>query len=318
MPLTSPTLAHPYSTPTAIRLTWDAASGGTGPYVYDVHRSLVSGFTPAAATLLAAAQTSPYDDADAALAAQRTYFYRLVTTDSLLATVNSAQVSGALEYSPGAAAGMSLTTARLWARQFARNAGSSTEYSNTDVDHALIVVGEQFARVTRCVRAAGSVALAAHSAVADFSGLTAFRPERILTAHILTKQCELEITDWQHLYKKQIECASEGAPRVLAFETWTTANVWPTPNVDLSLRIQYWQPFTNWTPGMAGDAAISFNLPDDYMTQILTYGVPATLQHNEPEHRYASESWKKYLEFEQRMMGAGNLGSKVLIRERVR
>ncbi len=218
----------------------------------------------------------------------------------------------------GLGAGMTLTAARAWVRQFARSGAASSQYSDTDIDHAIMVVGEQFARITKCARAAETVALAAHSAVADVSGLTLFRPERIMDANILTKECPVEIVDWQHLYQRQIECTSEGTPELLAFETWTTANVWPTPNVALSLRLRWWQPFTSWTAGTAEDASITFNLPDDFMTQILTYGVTATLQHNEPSHKFASESWQKYLAFEQKMMGAGNLGAKVVIRSSVR
>lgn len=299
-------------TPYGILLTWDAQAGLDGFYLY---RGVASNHSdevvyPILATFVTNGAGVSYMDLGATPATH--YYYRLQ------ASSNADGESTKVAADATAGLGMTLTAARLWARQFARNAGSSSEYSAADVDHALIVVGEQFARMTRCVRAAGTVALTASIAVADCSGLTAFRPERILDANILTKKCELEITDWQHLYKRQIECTSTGTPQLLAFETWTTANVWPTPDVNLSLRIRYWQPFTSWTPGTAGDASISFNIPDDMLAQILTYGVPAVLQHNQPEHRYASESWKKYLEFEQRMMGAGNLGAKVLIRERVR
>lgn len=47
----------------------------------------------------------------------------------------------------------------------------------------------------------------------------------------------------------------------------------------------------------SGIVDATLNLSDDHMQGILSFGVPATLQHNEPEHKFAEASWAKYLEF---------------------
>ena len=209
--------------------------------------------------------------------------------------------------------GMNLTTARLWVRQFARNAGDSSVYSDTDIDRAIYTVGERFARMTRCVRTASSVDLTADDATVDFSGVTGFLPEQIISAYVLTEANAVAVVKWEDLYQKQINTPTGNDPcqrRELAFETPTIANIWPAPTEDGTLRVRWWETFTTWTLGVADGTSTTFNLPDQYLTEILTYGAPACLQHNSEEHGYMGESWKKYLEFEQRMMGAGNLGAR--------
>jgi hypothetical protein len=112
-PLASGTLTHAYSTPTAIRLTWTAATGGDTPYVYNVHRATSGGFTPGPGNLLAADVTSPYDDAtpDPAVV----YYYQVVTVDDATAAVPSNEVSAGLPFdgSGGASGGGSGSRARL-------------------------------------------------------------------------------------------------------------------------------------------------------------------------------------------------------------
>lgn len=54
-------------------------------------------------------------------------------------------------------------------------------------------------------------------------------------------------------------------------------------------------------------ASVSFTLPDDVLFEIAPCGIPAQLQHNQPEHKYASEARAKYLEIEASYMGAGSL-----------
>ena len=75
---------------TTANLASTAASGGTGPYTYQWHRSTVSGFTPGGGDALAG-QTA-LTLADTGLTAGTTYYYVLVATDTgTSATINSAQ-----------------------------------------------------------------------------------------------------------------------------------------------------------------------------------------------------------------------------------
>lgn len=49
-------------------------------------------------------------------------------------------------------------------------------------------------------------------------------------------------------------------------------------------------------------------MPHDYLAKILSTGMIGELQINELEHGYAATAWQRYMEFEQSMMGMGNLG----------
>lgn len=96
MPLTAPTLSVNHTTPDTVRLTWTDASGGTAPYVYDLHRSETKGFAPAAGNRIAAATASPYDDS-AGVRPHVFYYYKVVVTDAAPATATSNEVQDTLK-----------------------------------------------------------------------------------------------------------------------------------------------------------------------------------------------------------------------------
>lgn len=298
-------------TPYGILLKWDAQAGLDGFFVF---RGLQANHGDAALYPTDSGYAAAGDGTafmDVAAAPGTHYYYQLVASsvaDGESTRVNADAVA--------VAAGMSLTDARAWVKQFARNADNPDSYTVADVDRALFTVGQRFCRKTKCVRAAGNVALTAASGSADVSGLTLFLPERLLSGTIVDAPEPLELVGWEALYRKRVDCPSQGTPTELAFETEVTAGVWRTPKVDATLRLYWWQPFTSWTLGTGSPNAVTFNLPDAYLGEILTYGVTALLQHNEPQNQYASESWQKYLAFEQEMMGAGNLAVREINRRR--
>jgi hypothetical protein len=218
---------------------------------------------------------------------------------------------------PAAAAGMTLSEARAYVGQFARNAGGEDVYSLADKDRAIRLVGEQFCRVTRCLPRVDAVALTAGSAVAPVASIGgAFRPERLVGARLAGASGTLALCGWDPLQDLLADRPATGKPAKLAFEDPATANVYPTPDANYTVRVRWWQPFTSWTPGVASVVAdgITLNVPADLLAQILPYGPPAVLQHNVPEHRYASESWRKYLAIEAGLRGANNLGVRVFDR----
>jgi hypothetical protein len=76
---------------TTSNLASTAATGGTGPYTYQWHRSTVSGFTPGSGDALSGATSLTLADAGP-LTPGTTYYYILVVTDTgTSGTINSAQ-----------------------------------------------------------------------------------------------------------------------------------------------------------------------------------------------------------------------------------
>jgi hypothetical protein len=74
-----------------ITVTSVAASGGTGPYTYQWHRSTTSGFTPDGTTALTGGTTLTFNDTTAVNNTQ--YYYKLVATATVGGSATSNQVS---------------------------------------------------------------------------------------------------------------------------------------------------------------------------------------------------------------------------------
>lgn len=209
---------------------------------------------------------------------------------------------------------MTIAEARSWVQDYSRNAGDTSEYSASRIDRAIQFVGSRFVRKTRCTRTTSTAALTSGSSAVSTTAISLFRPEYALRAWIAA-QGELELTDHGELLERQIACDESGLPSLLAFTSTTAGEAYPTPDAAYTLSITWVEPFVTWT---VGTGTPTFNLPDEWLKEILTYGVPAAMQHNEVEHLYASESWKKYLEFEKECTGFGGFGAKVLRRQSLR
>lgn len=207
---------------------------------------------------------------------------------------------------------MNLTTARSWARQFSRNAGDSTMYTDADVDRAIQTVADRFIVKTRCLKTVSSIALSQGVAAASLAGIPTFRPDRLVGAYLSTVATPLMMVDYETYLASFVTDASQGVPTAIAFETPSTCYIWHTPNAAYTLRLRWTDFFTPWTPGGADPGTL--NLADDFLRGILSFGVPATLQHNEPEHKYASATWQRYLEFEKDNLSAGSTGARVMFR----
>lgn len=203
---------------------------------------------------------------------------------------------------------MDLTEARAVVLQFARNAQDDTDaYDDDEVDRAIQFVGNHFVRETGILRSVSSIALAAGDGAVDLSDLVGFRPERFLSAYLDgVRASQLRAVAWEEVNG----VTDAGRPLVIAFEDWTTAAVRPVPDQAYTLKLRWAEPFTVWTAGDESPDDVELNLPDDVLAEILPYGPPAVLQHNEEENRYASEDWKRYLLLVERMKGVGELAAR--------
>lgn len=209
---------------------------------------------------------------------------------------------------------MNLTTARGWVQQFARNAGSTDSYPLDSIDRAIQTSCDHFIHRTRCTRTKTGLNLTGGSNILP-AFPTRFRPEYLLRARILTSP-SLALVDYDTLLDSRNAQDTSGPPQAIAFDTFSSGEVWPKPDQAYTVNFLWYEPLVTWVPGPGADGNLILNLPDEFLTQILPYGPTAILQHTEPQHKYASESWKKFLEFEQLMVGRGHLGSKVIIRQK--
>lgn len=208
---------------------------------------------------------------------------------------------------------MKLDHARAFVRQFARNAGESV-YTPDKIDRAIQFVCSRFCRVTRCLPRVDAIVLTSGSPVVSLAGLpSTFGTRRLLSAYLTAVDEPLTVVDYEGLLRKRNQNPTGGAPTLLAWRDASSATLYPTPDLAYTLELRWWQPFTVFVPGCAGN--IDLNLPDDVLAEILPLGPPAILQETEPEHAYGTKSWANYLAVEQSMKGAGSLGVQAVFRE---
>lgn len=89
--LTSGTASLVSTGATTASVTCGAASGGTSPYSYQWYRSTTNGFTPGGGNIVSGATSLTLNDTG--LASSTTYYYKLISTDNVSATVTSNQVT---------------------------------------------------------------------------------------------------------------------------------------------------------------------------------------------------------------------------------
>lgn len=179
---------------------------------------------------------------------------------------------------------MSLASAIALLREFARMAGSSASYSDLNCQHAIEGACSYFCRETKYVTASGTITVAGGTDAVDASGLSLFRPERILSVSAEDVDEPLKKLDPLTMHAKR-NAAQSGLPEFISFHTATAGYVYPAPADDCDLTVRYWQPWDT----------TSMNLPLEVLREIIPTGAAAMLQHNEPEALYASGAWQKFL-----------------------
>ena len=226
---------------------------------------------------------------------------------------------------------MTTADAILLVRQFARNAGDSTAYSDTACTNAINIVGTRFVQQVRSQRVTTDITLTSGNTTATITTLTTlgFRPDMLLSVYLTNRARALDVVSWDDLQllrsttgrttldptdgrSTDAVTPASGTPTTLAFETFTGAEVYPVPDAAYTLRFRWCTPFS-----LTGGSGGAISIPDDWLRQILYTGATAVLQHNEPESAYASGAWQKYLEFERSVTATGNLGATSSLRSRL-
>lgn len=228
---------------------------------------------------------------------------------------------------------MSLTDARAWVRDYARNAGDFVQYPPARLDRAIQYIGTEYVRLTRCTRNTSTVAITGGSASISAS-VTGFRPEYLIgdpRAWVTVSgafTAAVEVVAESDVYREQLHNPQTTAPRSdrskLAFLSNSSgtvlATIYPTPDAAATyvLNLMWSPPFQVWSPGTTPGDGVTFNLPDEDMIPLLTLYVPRALQHNEPEHIYAADRDEEFKAYCRSRAGSGNLGDNSVTRESTR
>lgn len=201
---------------------------------------------------------------------------------------------------------MTLAQARTIASLATRNAGDNQTYDNTDFDLAIRKAAKEFQQLSGCA----PIATVNGPTVASTGSLAGFpadlHPSNVTAISI--GDFSVTQTDYQTIMKLRSDSPATGRPTHIAFVSWSTAALYPTPDDVYQVSITYEQPFTQWTPGTTDP--ITLNYPQEWMLGILMFGVPATLQRKEPENAGITSALRKDWEnFCLQMNGESSLGT---------
>jgi hypothetical protein len=201
---------------------------------------------------------------------------------------------------------MNLSTARLWLKGEARNAGDSSSYDESDYDRALILAMQDFNRRCRFLQTTSDVAITAGAVtLGTLPVATGFRPALALRAWVPAKG-RVKLIDYPALLYKAVNDTGTGYPRYVAFKSWSAGEVWPTPDANYVLKLLWLSPITLWTPGAPGDA-ITLDLPDEVLPGIIATGGVYHLQANQTDG-IADKARREFEQYIIENMGRGGLG----------
>lgn len=225
---------------------------------------------------------------------------------------------------------MSLSTSDMITivRQFARNAGDSSEYPDAQITTALQMAGDKWQRIVHGARAMIETDLTPGTSMADISG-GGFLPEQVMAVFLTLAgkviDPNLAFTSNQGMLESQFNgdrrtfprfaspggSLPTGQPKIVAFQDSGTAVFDTLVDQAYTLNIWRWSPFSASSP----------NLPDEHLLCIARWGGPAFLQFNEAKNSGSAQTCMTMLESEARKMAArnaGGLGGSVSLRSPVK
>lgn len=202
---------------------------------------------------------------------------------------------------------MTVLTARDFVRQFGRSpSGDSSVVLDEDVDRAIQAACDDFIEATGATLTTTTIAGSSGDAtVALPSGVRPHYVRSVYVEHATDdyKGTPLSIVGIEDVLVDRRAEAALTAPTKIAFLNQAVGVINSDLLEDRDFTVRYVPPLTSWTPGDAG--ATELNVDERWLRTVLIYGATSMLQHTDVEHLYASESWKKYLTFRDRLAATG-------------
>lgn len=217
----------------------------------------------------------------------------------------------------------------------ARNAGTiddadtdGASYTLDEKHRAIQGVLNDFIRRTKCTRQLSTVAITALTSTVDFSGIAGFSPDRLIEDGITIVSdssysardvvCSLERVDPAAVRQELARYSGDttgGNPRLIAFTSWTIAQIARLPKATGTLNVTWAPPLVSFTPGDSGANDTIINLPDDLANTAVRTGGVVWLQNGQVENVPLNTPLKAdYEAHVTRSMGLGNLGVNVIQR----
>lgn len=174
-------------------------------------------------------------------------------------------------------------------------------FDDQKIDRAISFAASLFANETKCCITQTNFAITAATAAVTFTAdsssaeVVGFQPAFI--EHLRIGYADVQRVDYDYV-RRRLEADSTAAkPTTIAFETYTSALVYPVPDANYTLVATWAAPFnTSWSLGTK--AEVTLNIPDRLIRPMLWYGAAAALVYGQMGgNPWPSTGWKLFLEY---------------------
>lgn len=175
--------------------------------------------------------------------------------------------------------------------QIATRALKTRDYTPERIIDGLAMAGNYLCRNANIVTSTATVSTVASTATVDISSITGLRIPRVRSIFADDYPVRPKSLDNLRTQRRNAGVGS-GRPSMWAEQDSDTLLLWPVPSAVYSLSITYAAPFTD----VYSAENPELNVPDEFVMDLLMFGVPPCVEMNDPSAAYQSESWKKFTE----------------------
>jgi len=185
-------------------------------------------------------------------------------------------------------------------------------YSNEKIDRAIQFAGQRFMMETLCVQKQASITLTSgvrevdiQAQAPDFNYPMFSRCHTLDGVYLKTMKRE----NYAQIQRAYANNEQTGRPHTIGFYTNSSGLLFPKPDAEYTMILQYAEPFVNWTPGASG-SSVTLNIPAIYVRDVLWLGVGTALVYGENySNFYATRGWSEFKEYIKTVKGMIDIDS---------
>lgn len=181
---------------------------------------------------------------------------------------------------------------------------SERDFVPLDLDRAIRGSFNRFLRETQITRTTTAVPTVSGTATLDItatSGAGEFRPGMLLDVPFISSATGTYYpvygAAWDAIRSQLRESTARDRPEQIAWLTADTAYLYPIPDAVYTITFTWWAPLTSFNAGTGDPGAVSLNIPEQYVDDLLYWGTRAYLLKGLPGHPEADSSMAEFKEF---------------------
>jgi hypothetical protein len=187
----------------------------------------------------------------------------------------------------------------ILSNQIGRTFASGTPFTENKADVAIKTVLHHTNYVAKVVRSKGAENTVADTATVDLTNTsTTFEARRLMSMRIgLASGTALydtfSLKSLNYVQRLLSTDTSTSQPKYLAFETDSSALLYPIPDAAYTITFIWNEPETDFALGASG-AGVTFKMPEDVIYPSIAWGGAALFQYVDFATRVGSRGWVQY------------------------